>query len=274
MDSLLHKNLPMSARISFFYAEYGHLEVDGHAVVLRQGDLLTHLPISTACVIVLMPGTSISHAAVKACAEEGTMILWAGEMGVRCYSAGNPGGANAQHLLQQAALRLDEHSRLMVARRIFQKMFGHEAPSSRSVDQLRGIEGGMVKDIYRTLAQEYGVPWAGRIAFGHGHRIDPVNQAISHANAALYGLTEAVILSMGYSPAIGFVHSGDPRSFVFDVADCIKFDTVVPFAMGVARESPLDLEGRVRRGCRDLFAKRKMAMELVSIIQGLLEASC
>lgn len=267
-DSLLHKALPMSARISFIYVEYGHLEMDGHAVVLRQGDMFTHIPVSNTCAILLMPGTCVSHAAVKACAEEGTLLIWTGEQGVRCYAAGNPGGANAQNLLRQVALRLDERSRLSVAQKIFRKMFNKDAPEHRSVDQLRGIEGGLVKNLYRTLAMDRGVEWQGRIAFGSG--VDPVNQAISHANAALYGLVEAVILAMGFSPAIGFIHSGDPRSFVFDVADCIKFSTVVPFAMDIAKESPFDIEGRTRRGCRDLFVKQKMTGKIVVIIEELL----
>lgn len=233
--------------------------------------MLTHFPVSNVCAIVLMPGTTVSHAAVKVCAEEGVMLLWTGEHGVRCYAAGNPGGANAQNLLHQAALRLDPQSRLLVARRIFRKMFGQEAPAGRSIDQLRGIEGSMVKSLYRELAQEQEAEWRGRESFGEN--IDHVNQAISHANAALYGLTEAVVLALGYSPALGFIHSGDPRSFVFDVADCLKFTTVVPYAMALAKESHFEIEGRTRRGCRDLFAREKMAARIVAVVQYLFESS-
>lgn len=266
--SLLPKPLPMSARISFFYAEYGHLEMDGHSVVLRQGELLTHLPIGNTCVVVIMPGTVVTHAAVKACAEEGTMLLWTGEYGVRCYAAGNPGGANAKNLLHQAALRLDAVTRLVVARKIFWKMFNEKAPAGRSIEQLRGIEGGKVKALYQRITEAHGVEWRGRSCADR--IVDEVNQAISHANAALYGLTEAVVLALGYSPAIGFVHSGDPRSFVFDVADCIKFSTITPMAMMVVKESGFDIEGRTRRACRDLFMREKMAETIVTIIQDLM----
>lgn len=252
----------MDTRVSFLYAEHGYLEMDGHSVVLRQGEILTHFPIGNTCVVMIMPGTVITHAAVKACADEGALLIWAGDGGVRCYSAGNPGGSNAESLLRQAALRLNENSRLLVARKIFKLMFGEDAPMARSVDQLRGIEGGKVKELYKKIASEVGVKWEGRVFKGG----NAVNQAISHANAALYGLTEAVILALGYSPAIGFVHSGDERSFVFDVADCVKFSLVTPIAMKIGKEGNEDIEGRTRRACRNLFQEKGITGILVSIV--------
>lgn len=240
--------------------------MDGHSVVLRQGDLLTHFPVGNTCVVMIMPGTVITHAAVKACADEGALLIWAGDGGVRCYSAGNPGGANAESLLRQAALRLNEQSRLTIARKIFKIMFDEDAPAARSVDQLRGIEGVRVKELYKKIASSVGIEWTGR-AFNGGNS---VNQAISHANAALYGLTEAVILALGYSPAIGFVHSGDERSFVFDVADCVKFSMITPMAMKIVKESSEDIEGRTRRSCRSLFQEKGMAGILVSVVSEIL----
>lgn len=263
------KKLPVNTRVSFLYAERGYLEVDGNAVVLRQGDMLTHLPVGNACAVIVTPGTVVTHAAVKACAEEGTLLIWTGEHGVRCYAAGNPGGACATNLLHQAALRLDEEQRLMVAKRIYGRMFDEKPPQARNVEQLRGLEGSKVKVLYKQISEANGLAWTGRTIFAS--QCDPVNNAISHANAALYGLTEAVILALGYSPAIGFIHSGDPRSFVFDVADCVKFKTVVPLAMQVARESESDIEGRTRRACRDLFQTQSMANLLVHVIKDLLK---
>ena len=107
---------------------------------------------------------------------------------------------------------------------MFELRFGEEAPGRRSVDQLRGIEGTRVRATYKLLAQQYGVKW-------HGRRYDPkdwdkgdtVNQCISAATSCLYGITEAAILAAGYAPAIGFLHTGKPLSFVYDIADIIKF---------------------------------------------------
>lgn len=260
--------VPVSQRLSFLYAEYGYLELDGYAVVLRQGDRKTHFPVGISTAILIMPGTVVTHAAVRACGEAGCLLLWVGENSVRCYASGNP-GRDAAALLRQAAHFLDETRRLIVARSIFKNMFNEEAPLGRSIEQLRGLEGARVKALYRTLAEAIGIPWEGRdrsVALSN-----PVNQAISGANAALYGLTEAVILSLGYSPSIGFVHRSDPRSFVFDVADCVKFKTVVPLAMEVAKLSPLNIEGRIRRACRDTFFADRLADELVSVIESLFD---
>ena len=259
--------IPHRHRVSFLYAEHGYLEVDGHAVVLRQEDTLTHFPVGGASAVLLMPGTVVTHAAVKACAEEDCLLIWVGENGVRCYSAGNP-GRSADNLLRQASLFLSPRSRLDVARRIFFEMFHEEAPERRDVDQLRGIEGGKVKALYAQIAKREGVEWQGRN--NQNALSDPLNLAISCANAALYGLVEAVIVALGYSPAIGFVHRSDPRSFVFDVADCCKFETVVPLSMRIAKESHDDIEGRTRRACRDLFGAEKMPDRLVGIAERLL----
>ena len=256
--------VPVSSRFSFLYAEYGYLETDGHAVVLRQGEQCIHFPVGICTAILVEPGTVVTHAAVKACAESGCLLLWVGENSVRLYASGNP-GRDASALLRQAECYLDEAKRLRIARSIFKNMFGEEAPQGRNIDQLRGIEGGRVKALYQKIAEKTGVEWHGRSR--DAALSDPVNRAISGANAALYGLTEAVILALGYSPAIGFVHRGDPRSFVFDLADCVKFQTVVPLAMLVAKESSEDIEGRVRRACRDEFGRTSMATRLVNILE-------
>lgn len=257
-------------RVSVLYAEYGYLEVDGHAVVLRQGDSLTHLPVGSTNVLFIEPGTVVTHAAVKACAESGCLLLWVGEGGVRCYSAGNPGGAVAEKLLVQCSIRLNERMRLSAARRVFFLMFGEEVPVNRSVDQLRGIEGGKVRAIYQRLALENKIAWKGRDQTNA--LSDPLNRAISGANAALYGITEAVVLALGFSPSIGMVHSGDPRSFVFDVADTIKFDTVVPLAMRLYAENALKNESSIRVACRDMFREKDVIARLVNNTLSIMDA--
>ena len=45
------------------------------------------------------------------------------------------------------------------------------------------------------------------------------NRCLSAATACLHGLTEAAVLAAGYAPAIGFLHTGKPLSFVYDIAD-------------------------------------------------------
>ena len=259
--------MPCASRLSFLWAERGTLEVDGHAVVLRSGEDRTHFAVGSAAAVLLQPGTSVTHAAVRACAESGCLLLWVGEQGVRCYADGNP-GRDAQALLRQAATVLDPARRLRAARRIFREMFGEEPPATRGVEQMRGMEGARVRDLYRRIARDAGIEWVGRDA---KDARDPVNRAISIANAALYGLAEAVILALGYAPSIGIVHTGDPRSFVFDIADCVKFQWVTPVAMRLAKESGEDIEGRVRRACRDMFAHERMAERIIGVVDQVLD---
>jgi CRISPR-associated protein Cas1 len=168
----------------------------------------------------LEPGTRISHAAVKLAATTATLLIWVGEAGVRLYSVGQPGGARSDKLLYQAKLALDDGLRLKVVRKMFELRFGEAAPERRSIEQLRGIEGARVRKTYELLARQYKVTW-------HGRKYDPkdwekgdvINKCISTATSCLYGVTEAAILAAGYAPAIGFLHSGKPLSFVYDIAD-------------------------------------------------------
>ena len=162
---------------------------------------------------------------------------------------------------------------------MFELRFGEPAPERRSVDQLRGIEGARVKRLYEGLAQRYGVRWRGR-------RYDPgdfdvgdtPNKCLSAATSCLYGITEAAVLAAGYAPAIGFLHTGKPQSFVYDVADVYKFETVVPLAFDIAAKAErgkLDgpVEGHVRRACRDVFRRSDLLGRLIPGIETMLAAA-
>ena len=146
---------------------------------------------------------------------------------------------------------------------MYDMRFGEPAPQRRSVDQLRGIEGARVRRLYDILAQRHGVKWKRRqYDPSNWDASDLPNRCLSQATSCLYGLAEAAILAAGYAPAIGFLHTGKPQSFVYDVADVFKFDTVVPVAFQVAgqaqrgqRPAASDPIGEVRRGCRDRFRK-------------------
>ena len=231
------------------------------------------IPIGSLACLLLEPGTRISHAAVKLAATVGTLLIWVGEAGVRLYASGQPGGARSDKLLYQAKLALDDDLRLKVVRKMFELRFGEPAPSRRSIEQLRGIEGARVRKIYKLVAKQYGVEWRGR-------RYDPrdwkkgdiANQCLSAATACLYGVTEAAILAAGYAPAIGFLHSGKSLSFVYDIADIVKFDTVVPIAFKVAAKNPRSPERGVRISCRDTFRSSKLLRNLIPMIEEVLAA--
>ena len=230
------KPIPIKERLSILYIEKGNLDVlDGAFVVVDKNGVRTHIPVGGVACLMLEPGTRVSHAACALAARVGTLLVWIGEAGVRLYSAGQPGGARADRLLYQAKLALDADLRLKVVRRMYALRFGEEPPARRSVDQLRGIEGARVREMYKRMAKKYGVEWRARdYDPDTWDASDVPNRCLSAATACLYGVTEAAVLAAGYAPAVGFIHTGKPLSFVYDVADIYKFDTVVPVAFKIA----------------------------------------
>src|SRR5208282_4693304 len=242
------KPIPMKDRVSVIFLEKGNLDVlDGAFVVVDKTGVRTHIPIGGVACLMLEPGTRVAHAAVTLASRVGTLLVWIGEAGVRLYASGQPGGARADRLLYQARLALDEDARLRVVRKMYALRFGEEAPARRSVDQLRGIEGARVREMYKGLAARHGVEWRGReYEPGDWGAADTVNRCLSAATSALYGITEAAVLASGYAPAIGFLHTGKPQSFVYDIADLFKFETVVPaaFQVAAAAQANRPLDGR------------------------------
>lgn len=266
--------IPIKDRNSMIFVGMGQIDVkDGAFVVIDSTGERMLIPVGSIACLMLEPGTRVSHAAVKLAATTGTLLIWVGEAGVRLYSAGQPGGARSDKLLYQAKLALDDELRLKVVRKMFEIRFDETAPQRRSVDQLRGIEGARVRKIYQLMAKQYGVQWNGR-------RYDPkdwkkgdlVNQCISAATSCLYGVTEAAVLAAGYAPAIGFLHTGKPLSFVYDIADLIKFDTVVPVAFQIAARKPSQPDQAIRIACRESFRTQKTLKKLIPLIEEVLAA--
>ena len=273
--------IPIRDRASILFVEKGRLDVlDGAFVVVDRNGIRTHIPVGGIACLMLEPGSRISHAAAALAARVGCLLVWTGEAGVRLYSAGQPGGARADRLLHQARLALDPDARLRVVRKMYDMRFGEPAPQRRSVDQLRGIEGARVKRLYEALARQFGVQWKGRrYDPGAWNTADLPNRCLSQATACLYGLCEAAVLAAGYAPAIGFLHTGKPQSFVYDIADVYKFETVVPIAFRVAgraqrgkQPDAKDPVGEVRRGCRNSFRKTALLRRLIPGIEEMLAA--
>lgn len=268
------KPIPMKDRVSMIFLQYGQVDVkDGAFVLIDKNGVRTHIPVGGIACIMLEPGTRVSHAAVHLAAQVGTLLVWVGEAGVRLYASGQPGGARSDRLLYQAKLALDDGLRLKVVRKMYELRFGESPPQRRSVEQLRGIEGARVRTTYQLLAKQYGVKW-------HGRRYDPkdweagdvVNQCLSAATACLYGITEAAVLAAGYAPAVGFIHTGKPLSFVYDIADIFKFDSVVPLAFRIASQNPSAPDKQVRLACRDLFREQKILKNIIPLIEEVLAA--
>jgi CRISPR-associated protein Cas1 len=273
--------IAMKDRSAIIFLEYGQVDViDGAFVLVDQNGVRVQIPVGGLACLMLEPGTRITHAAVTLAARVGCLLVWVGEGGVRLYAAGQPGGARADRLLYQAQAALDEPARLRVVRAMYRVRFGEEPPARRSVDQLRGIEGVRVRTMYQQLARLHGVRWdARRYDPDAWDRADVPNRCLSAATACLYGLAEAAILAAGYAPAIGFLHRGKPQSFVYDIADIFKFETVVPAAFAVAarvergRADGAPVERQVRIACRDAFRRTNLLERIIPTIGDLLSAS-
>lgn len=268
------KPLPMKDRISMMFIQYGQIDVvDGAFVVIDQTGIRTHIPVGSVACLMLEPGTRVSHAAVKLASTVGTLLVWVGEAGVRLYASGQPGGARADRLLYQAKLALDDDLRLKVVRKMYELRFGEASPQRRSVEQLRGIEGARVRETYKLLAKQYGVQWNGRnYDVKDWEKGDIANQCLSAATSCLYGITEAAVLAAGYAPAVGFIHTGKPLSFVYDIADIFKFDSVVPIAFRIAGKKPHNPDREVRLACRDIFRSSHILEKIIPTIEEVLSA--
>ncbi len=268
------KPITVKERISVLFIERGQIDViDGAFVVVDKNGVRTHIPVGGVSCLMLEPGTRVSHAAVALASRVGCLLIWVGEAGVRLYASGQPGGARADRLLYQAKLALDDTARLKVVRKMYELRFREKSPERRSVKQLRGIEGARVKKIYELLARQYQVPWKRR-NYDHNNwgSGDVINRCLSSATACLYGISEAAILAAGYAPAVGFIHTGKPQSFVYDVADIFKFDTVVPIAFRIAARKPRDPERDVRLACRDMFRQAGLLKRIIPTIEQVLAA--
>ncbi len=266
--------IAIKERSSLLFLDKGQLDVIDNAFVLvDKNGVRVQIPLGSICCLLLEPGTRVSHAAVVLAARVGCLLIWVGDGGVRLYAAGQPGGARCDRLLFQAKLALDEDLRLKVVRKMFELRFKENAPQRRSINQLRGIEAVRVKEMYKLFAMKYGIQWRGRsYDVKDWNSADLINRCLSAATSCLYGVTEAAVLAAGYAPAIGFLHSGKSLSFVYDIADIVKFETVIPVAFEVAKISPKEADREVRHRCRDAFRTTKLLARLIPLMEEVLSA--
>lgn len=225
-------------------------------------------------VLLLGPGVSVTHRATELIGDVGTAVIWVGEQGVRYYAHGRPLARSTKLLEQQAKLVSNTRSRLSVARAMYQMRFAEEDVSRLTMQQLRGREGARVRNTYRKYSKQFKVDWDGReYDVENFHDGTVVNQALSAANVSLYGVVHSVIVAMGMSPGLGFIHTGHDRSFVYDIADLYKAELTIPIAFEIASEYTEDDDiGRITRlRVRDAMVDGKLMAQIVKDIQLLME---
>lgn len=239
-------------RISFVYVERSIVHRDQNAITATDERGTIHIPAASLGALLFGPGTSVTHQAMVLLAESGSTAVWVGERGVRYYAHGRSLAVSNRLLEAQARLVSNQSSRLAVARQMYGMRFPDEDVDGLTMQQLRGREGARVKRVYREHSQRTGVAWRRRDYdvkdFEGG---DAINMALTSANQCLYGMVHAVIVALGCSPGLGFVHAGHIRSFVFDVADLYKAEISIPIAFEVVASSPADIEAVTRHAVRD-----------------------
>lgn len=257
---------------SYLYVERCRVDQEDQAIAVHDADGMTPVPCASLTALVVGPGTTVTHAAVRTLAENGCLLVWSGEEGVRFYAQGMGETRSATNLLKQARLCSDPATRLLVVRRMYELRFPNPLDPGLTLEQIRGMEGIRVRKAYAQAGDETGVRWSGRSykrdRWGDG---DPVNRALSAANACLYGVCHAAIVSAGYSPTLGFVHTGKMLSFVYDVADLYKTEVSVPVAFAAAAASVPEIETFVRRACRDQFKEKRILGRIVRDIEKVLD---
>lgn len=260
-------------RLSFVYLERCTVHRDGNALTATDEKGVVHIPSSSLGALLLGPGTRVTHQAMMLVADSGSTVVWVGEHGVRYYAHGR-GLTTRSHLVEaQARAFANQSSRLRVARQMYAMRFPGEDVSGLTMQQLRGREGARVRRAYRDEAARTGVEWTRRdYRPDDFDGSDVVNQALSAATTCLYGVTHAVVVALGCSPALGFVHTGHARAFVYDVADLYKAEIAIPAAFDIAAEG---VEGdevgpRTRRRVRDAISDGRLLTRCARDIRALL----
>lgn len=258
--------------LTFLYAEHVRVEQEAYAIVLIDATGRIPVPVAALAVLMLGPGASVTYAVMLACADAGCSVLFCGESGVRFYASGLGETRSASNLMAQARAWADPGEHLDVVKRMYRMRFTDPLEDDLTLEQIRGKEGTRVRDAYARLARETGIEWSGRNYSSQDWSAStPVNRALSTANACLYGLCHAAIVSVGFSPGLGFVHTGKALSFVYDIADLYKVAITVPLAFRCAAKGPLNgLDARTRKVCRDAFRRSKLIERIVPDMQRVL----
>lgn len=263
----------VSDRITFLYLEHAKVNRQDSAITVTDDRGVVYVPAAIISVLMLGPGIDITHRAMELIGDSGMSVVWVGEYGVKQYAHGRALNHSSTLLEKQAKLVSNTRSRIDVARKMYQLRFPNEDVSKYTMQELRGKEGSRVRKVYRKESEKTGVEWTRReYNPDNFESSNPINQALTAAHQALYGLSYSVIAALGVSPGLGFVHTGHDMSFVYDFADLYKADYSIPIAFGVIAENPEgDISRRTRLAMRDAFKDGKLLKRMVKDLKFLLD---
>ena len=266
---------PARERWTPVYLEHGRIEVDDSSVKWIGADrTIWRIPVATVSAVMLGPGTTVTHAAIKACSDCNTPVCWTGAEGMRFYAFGTTPTHSNKNARHHANIHGIKKKRDIVAHKMFIMRFGDQDIEGISINKLRGMEGMRVKCLYEKMGAEYGVSWKGRnYNPNNWHLADNINRAISAANASLYALCTAIVCSLGYLPQLGFIHSSGTMPFVFDIADIYKPETSLPAAFQTLSVNPEAKEDEVIGLLKQHIERKRIMSRIPKDIERLLNDS-
>lgn len=262
-------------RITFLYLEHVKLTRVDSAIVATDERGSATIPVVLISVLLIGPGSDITHRAMELLGDSGTSVIWVGEYGIKQYAHGRALTHSDSMLMQQAKLVSNVRSRVVIARQMYHMRWPDEDVSQTSMAELRGREGSRMRKLYVSESKRTGVPWTGRqYKVGAPTDATPINQALTTAHQALYGLSYSVIVAFGCSPGLGFVHTGHDLSFVYDFADLYKATVTIPIAFEVVSKLKPDddIAIIVRHAVRDAFVRTKLIKQMATDLQSLFGA--
>ena len=263
----------VSDRITFLYLEHAKLNRIDSAISVADSTGTVYIPAAIISVLLLGPGIDVTHRAMELMGDAGMAVVWVGEDGVRQYAHGRSLNHSSILLQAQAKLVSNTRTRLAVARKMYQMRFPGMDVSGLTMQQLRGKEGARIRRVYQDQSQKTGVAWSRR-----EYKVDdfesstPINQALTAAHQALYGLSYSVIVALGASAGLGFIHTGHDLSFVYDFSDLYKADYSIPIAFEMVKEyGKDDIAVHTRHAMRDAFKDGKKKKKMVKDLKYLLD---
>jgi len=277
---LVQSRIPHTDRHGLVWLARGRLSVDSgtlHFTAAKSeefdaGDYA--IPYQGVSMVLLGPGSTVSHDALRLLARHGTLLTAVGDGGVKLYTAPPMGQGRSKIARQHAHLWADEKARLDVARRMYAFRFGRVLPH-RDITVLRGIEGGRMKKSYQLLADEYAVPWKGRrYNRQNPNGADIPNQAINHAATFVEAAADIAVAAVGALPPLGFIHEDSSNAFTLDIADLYRAEVTLPLAFMVAKKAlddpEISLERTLRREAARQFRKQKLIAKMIDRTKELL----
>lgn len=274
--------VPHADRQGLLWLERGRLHAeDGTLRFLASGgESLAEgaygIPFQTISCLMLGPGSTVSHDALRLLARHGTGLCFIGEGAVRLYASMPFGPDDSSLARRHAGLWADPRLRSFVARRMYYFRLGETLPES-DIAVLRGIEGARMKITYRETARSFGIPWSGRLYDrGNPDLTDLPNQAINHAAIAMDAAAMVAVAVTGSLPQLGFIHEDSGRAFCLDLADLFRDEITLPIAFGALRnfqKSPeVPLERQARRLANRVFREKSVVTRMIERIKELFDA--